>query len=295
MSTALVPYTSPTLLPSKLPNALTEAFYTQTIKILGGEPPYSCALAAGTLPTGFQLDADTCTISGTPTVVGSYTFTIRGTANGVSGERTYTVAYDPIVITTESIPEAVGGSPYTTTFTASGGKPFDPWYSYDWYYMGVLPDGLRLDSTGKLSGTPTTGGTFHFDVHVRNFTDYVIDESPIVTVNTKSFTLSLMAIDTATLPVGVIDTSFSQTLAVSGGSAPDTGKSLPDHFLPESISTARAARSAAHQRQPVVPTVTVRVSDASGTMAIKTIHPLYQRPHSHNNLHHADCLIIYTL
>src|SRR5205085_775126 len=50
------------------------------------------------------------------------------------------------------------GIPYTLQFTATGGNP-------TWAVSsGALPAGLSLSSTGLLSGTPTAGGDFHFQV-----------------------------------------------------------------------------------------------------------------------------------
>jgi hypothetical protein len=58
---------------------------------------------------------------------------------------------------TAPMPEGTVGSPYSYTFTATGGTP--P-YSFSKLY-GELPPGLSLNnSTGELSGTPTASGTY---------------------------------------------------------------------------------------------------------------------------------------
>ena len=44
--------------------------YTTTCSGTGGLPPYSCTLGSGTPPNGIGINAD-CTVTGTPTVVGS--------------------------------------------------------------------------------------------------------------------------------------------------------------------------------------------------------------------------------
>src|SRR5439155_18777994 len=59
------------------------------------------------------------------------------------------------------------GVPYSSSLVASGGVPG---YTYS-ISVGSLPAGLTLNpSTGAITGTPTTAGTF-------NFTSKVVDSS----------------------------------------------------------------------------------------------------------------------
>jgi hypothetical protein len=68
----------------------------------------------------------------------------------------------PLVITTQSLPAATVGVPYSATLTATGGIP-----PYTWTVIsGSLPPGLSLSSAGVISGTPTTAGTYNFTVQV---------------------------------------------------------------------------------------------------------------------------------
>lgn len=66
-------------------------------------------------------------------------------------------------ITTTSLPYGIVNSPYSQTLQASGGTT-----PYTWSISsGSLPDGVSLNSsTGTISGTPTTEGTFNFTVKV---------------------------------------------------------------------------------------------------------------------------------
>ncbi|MBD2755594.1 beta strand repeat-containing protein [Spirosoma validum] len=63
----------------------SNASFSQAFTASGGTSPYSYSLASGILPTGLNL-ASTGTLSGTPTQLGSFTFTVKATdAAGCSG------------------------------------------------------------------------------------------------------------------------------------------------------------------------------------------------------------------
>jgi CSLREA domain-containing protein len=85
-----------TLSPSTLPNGTNGVSYSQTISATGGPGgPYTFIVGSGSLPTSLSLSTSGA-LSGTPTVNGTYTFTVLATdANGVQGDRSYTVIISP--------------------------------------------------------------------------------------------------------------------------------------------------------------------------------------------------------
>ena len=68
-----------------------------------------------------------------------------------------------LAVSTTSLPGPTHGQPYSQTLKASGGTT-----PYSWSIVsGSLPPGLYLaSSTGKITGTATTAGTYSFTVKV---------------------------------------------------------------------------------------------------------------------------------
>lgn len=116
-------------------------------------------LVSGTLPPGLTFaggTAPTTVISGTPTVAGVYSFTIRYTlTNGDFIQKSTGIRV--MQITTTSLPDA-DSSPYSATLTETGGE-ITTWA----VVAGSLPPGLTL--TGDtISGTATSTGVFPFTI-----------------------------------------------------------------------------------------------------------------------------------
>lgn len=94
-----------------------------------------------------------------------------GPSNGVNASYTYDNADNrtnvavtgagttTITLAPTSLPGGTVNSAYSQTITASGGSS-----PYTFSYTGTLPTGLSLSSSGILSGTPTSTGTYSFTV-----------------------------------------------------------------------------------------------------------------------------------
>ena len=99
--------------------------------------------------------------SGLASATSAGSTTISATMSSVTGNAPLTVQATPLTITTTSFPNGTVSSPYSATLAASGGTS-----PYTWSILsGSLPASLTLNpSTGAITGTPTTAGTFNFTV-----------------------------------------------------------------------------------------------------------------------------------
>ena len=148
-----------TLLPNALPAATVGQSYHQDLHAEGGTTPYQYRVTAGALPANLTLESSTGALSGTPSAAGTFPVTIQATgANHFSGSRRYTLQVQAPVLTLEPESLATGfvGVSYHQQLTASGGT--GP-YMYT-LTSGRLPEGLRLEEDGMLSGNPSESGTF---------------------------------------------------------------------------------------------------------------------------------------
>lgn len=157
-----------TVNPATLPNSAVGSPYSATVTASGGTGPYTFAVTSGALPSGLLLNGASGAITGTPTTVGTFNFTITATdtATGCLGSRAYTILIaaagvcPPLTLNPATLPPGNIGTPYNQAITAAGGTP--P-YSYS-LVSGALPPGLNLSAAGAITGTPTTLGLYSFTI-----------------------------------------------------------------------------------------------------------------------------------
>jgi outer membrane autotransporter protein len=150
--------------PTSLPAASFGVSYSQTLSATGGTAPYTFALTsgAGSLPTGMSFSNNT--LSGTPTQAGTFNLSFSITDNvGATGTKSYSLTVGSPTITLSQQPStAFITVPYSFTLAAAGGNA--P-YTYTLHTgSDHAPPGLALSSNGVISGTPTTLGSYSFQV-----------------------------------------------------------------------------------------------------------------------------------
>ncbi len=152
------------------------------------------------LPAGLSLDTATGVISGTPTAItASATYVVTATQTvACFATQSYTFAVTPpcsaVVLGLASIPNATVGTPYSQTFTATGGTTGATYtFSTPAPQLSVLAgNGLTLSAAGVLSGTPNFSTSITFRVtatttpnNCPEFKDYtfVINPNPATSVD----------------------------------------------------------------------------------------------------------------
>lgn len=199
------------------PEGVVDIGYSALIPVVGGVPPFTFALTAGSLPTGLSL-ASTGVISGTPTGAGVYGFTVRVTDSAATSEEvTCSITINPAIsLECGDPPSGSVGVPYTHTLVASGGV--SP-YTFA-ITAGTLPVGLTLDTaTGEISGTPTVNGLYNFTVLITD--SYAAGPDP----NTAEVDCSILiegdiAVSCNNPPKGNVGASYDHAFTVTGGAAP---------------------------------------------------------------------------
>ena len=242
------------------PNGTVGTAYSATLTASGGTGALKLSLASGTLPAGLSFNATTGVISGTPTTAGTSSFVAQvvdssDVPDTVTAARQITIgnAIAPLTISGNP-PTGVVGAPYSTLLTGGGGTA--P-YTFT-ITAGALPAGLTLSSTGVISGTPTASGTATFTAQVQDASG---------TRMTGNFALSVTAtqggivLTTGTLPNGTVNTPYSSTIGVTGGTGPYSC-SVVGGSLPSGLMLGSGCAVTGTPTTPGTSSVTVRATDS---------------------------------
>jgi large repetitive protein len=217
-----------TIVTTALGEADKGALYTQNLMAGGGSGSYTWTLNTGSLPTWAKLNNGI--ISGTPGVTGSTTFTLKVTDGITNLTKSYTLKVNAaLVISTTTLTIGYVNSPYTRPLAATGGSG-----SYVWSVSsGTLPAWARL-SGNTISGTPNAVGSTTFTVQVD---DGIATDPQVLTITIGAG----LDITTTVLPSGNVNTAYSQTLAVTGGSGVYTWSVSGTPSLPGGLKLTAAS------------------------------------------------------
>jgi hypothetical protein len=216
----------------------------------GGVGPYRCS-AAGTLPPGSTFS--NCTLGGTPTTPGTYTFRVTVTdSTGVTATKDVSVVISPPALGLGgSVGNGQVGLAYSGQLSATGGVP--P-YSYS---ISGLPDGLSGTAGGAITGTPTTAGQYSIGGTVVDSAGAKANATFNITITPANLTIA-----TTSLPDGTVNIAYAASLAAAGGVKPYAWSVTG---LPDGLTATAAGAINGTPTAPGKFTVSVSVKDAAGT------------------------------
>jgi len=155
--------------------------------VLGGTAPFTWTVADGsTLPPGLALKSagGSTFLTGIPTATGSFTFTLNIVdAMGQTATTIATLVVSPLSIAEPNLPNGIVGSPYTASFTPSGGTA--P-YTFSLAYWGPAPPGLTFGANGAFAGVPSQPGFYNMGIVVTDHTGQTVTFPRWVTIDNAS-------------------------------------------------------------------------------------------------------------
>ena len=232
-----------TILTTSLPNATVPLSYSFPLQASGGSGALTWSLVAGSLPQNFSLNITTGLISGTTSaasIAGTSNFTVRVTdTSGQVDEQplSITIVFPSApTITTPPLPDGTVTIAYNKQVQATGGTGALAWT----VSVGSLPPLLSLNpTTGVISGTPNTEGTFNFTVKATDTLSLFDTRALSIVVNAAPPPLT---ITTTSLPTGTVGMPYNptvlQTLQATGGTTPYTWSVAPVLPAPLTLDTS---------------------------------------------------------
>lgn len=187
--------------------------YFHPLSVLGGDNSTEWSISSGALPPGLTLTG--ANISGTPTQVGQFGFTLSVSVRGQSATQRCSInVVAGRLQVTSGCPAPTGrqGLPYGPAALAASGGQGPGTYSFS--VEGTLPAGVSL-SGATIGGTPTAPGVSSFRVQVRSGTETA--QGPSCTITIAPAPLRLTGVCPTASSAG---TSLSLPVSVTGGVAP---------------------------------------------------------------------------
>jgi hypothetical protein len=264
---------APRISTTTLPGVLNGADYNEQIIANGGVAPLVFTVSSGSLPPGLNLNTNGYVTGRTTADSGTYNFTVTVTDQGtppLTATQSYTMPVTPapsLSVATTSLANAAQGTLYNAALAANGGVPPLTWG----ITSGSLPPGMSLTSTtGQISGTPTTQGTFAFSVEVTDSSLLPPNNDSQTATQSLSITVGPpgpLTIVTTSLPEGESANLYSQTIVETGGVGPFTW-TVTNGILPSGMSLTPSTGAISGLATAVeTNTFTVQVTDSESPPA----------------------------
>ncbi len=241
-----------------LPTATAATAYSQTFSVSGGTGPHSYTVVAGSLPNGLVLSSAGA-LSGTPTVDGSFNFTVSATDTyGASSTSSYglIVRVQAPIAGTTTITVAANSTGNVIAPNLSGGAAAS-------LAIGSAPShGTATVAGTSFHYTPAAGfsGTDSFSYSATNATGTSAPATVTVTVSPPIFSFTPAP---GSFPGATVAEPYDQTITAANGTGPYS-YTVISSALPAGLTLA------ANGRLSGTPTVdgnfnfTIEATDANG-------------------------------
>ena len=165
---------------------------------------------------------------------------------------------DALTVSTTALPTAAVGTVYSQPLSAAGADG-----TYSWSISaGTLPAGISLVGS-TISGAPTSTGTSEFTVKATSGDGQTATRPLSIKVSPG------LSVTTASLPAGIVDTTYATTLTATGGDSTFVW-SITSGTLPNGL-TLSADTISGTPTAAATSTFTVQVTTGDGQTATKEL------------------------
>lgn len=173
------------------------------------------------------------------------------------------VSTGSVAISTTTLPMATQYAPFGLRLGATGGTG-----TYTWELSsGTLPPGMTLSTAGDFVGSPSSAGSFSFDVKVTSGT---LTDTRGLSLQVAAGGLPLVIVDQA-LTAAEFGRAYNASLVAVGGKPPYTWEALDATQLPPGVGVAADGLVEGRPLMAGDFTFDVKVTDSAGTSVSKEL------------------------
>jgi|GEM_PF-1021269 subtilase family serine protease len=173
------------------------------------------------------------------------------------------VSTGSVAVATTALPAATQYAPFGLRLQATGGTGVYTWE----LASGTLPPGLALSTAGDLGGSPSSAGSFSFDVKV---TSGSLSDTRSLSLQVAAGGLPLVIVDQV-LTAAQFGRAFNASLVAVGGKPPYTWRALDAAELPPGVGVATDGLVEGRPLMAGDFTFGVEVKDSTGTAVSKEV------------------------